>query len=110
MAAVRPDPGPAPAQLTAAEAIRRIHNGLLTSEEWTQSCLEQIRAIDPTVQAWTHLDEAHALAQARAADELRRSGRAAGPLCGAPVGIKDIIDTGDMPTENGTPLHKGRTP
>jgi Asp-tRNA(Asn)/Glu-tRNA(Gln) amidotransferase A subunit family amidase len=33
-----------------------------------------------------------------------------GPLHGVPVGIKDIIDTADMPTENGTVLHKGRTP
>jgi len=62
------------------------------------------------VQAWQFLDEAHALAQARAADERRRSGEPVGALCGIPVGVKDIIDTADMPTENGTLLHKGRTP
>ncbi|HYY62258.1 MAG TPA: amidase, partial [Burkholderiales bacterium] len=55
-------------------------------------------------------DEEHALAQARAADERRRSGEPVGALNGVPVGIKDIIDTADMPTENGTVLHKGRTP
>jgi len=62
------------------------------------------------VQAWQFLDEEHALAQARAADERRRSGVPVGALNGIPVGIKDIIDTGDMPTENGTVLHKGRMP
>jgi Asp-tRNA(Asn)/Glu-tRNA(Gln) amidotransferase A subunit family amidase len=62
------------------------------------------------VQAWQFLDEEHALAQARAADERRRSGQAVGALNGIPVGIKDIIDTADMPTENGTVLHQGRTP
>jgi Asp-tRNA(Asn)/Glu-tRNA(Gln) amidotransferase A subunit family amidase len=62
------------------------------------------------VQAWTCLDEEHALAQARRADEHRRSGQAVGPLQGVPVAIKDIIDTADMPTENGCALHKGRTP
>ena len=62
------------------------------------------------MQAWTFLDEEHALAQARAADERKRSGEPVGPLHGVPVGLKDIIDTADMPTENGTVLHKGRTP
>jgi Asp-tRNA(Asn)/Glu-tRNA(Gln) amidotransferase A subunit family amidase len=75
-----------------------------------QACLEQIRHAEPQVQAWTFLDEDLALSQARAADERRRSGQGVGPLDGLPVGIKDIIDTGDMPTENGTVLHQGRMP
>ena len=64
----------------------------------------------PEVQAWAFLDPDHALAQARAADELAASGRRIGPLHGVPVGVKDIIDTADMPTENGSVLHAGRTP
>jgi Asp-tRNA(Asn)/Glu-tRNA(Gln) amidotransferase A subunit family amidase len=99
-----------PSALTAAEAARRIREGLLTSEELVQACLERIRAVEPVVQAWTYLDEDHALQQARAADERGRSGESVGPLNGVPVGIKDIIDTADMPTENGTVLHAGRTP
>jgi Asp-tRNA(Asn)/Glu-tRNA(Gln) amidotransferase A subunit family amidase len=75
-----------------------------------QSCLERIRDVEPKVQAWTFLDEDHALAQARAADARKRSGEPIGPLHGLPVGLKDIIDTADMPTENGCALHKGRTP
>src|SRR2546430_11758157 len=59
---------------------------------------------------WAFLDPDHALAQARAADELRLSGQPVGPLHGVPVGIKDIIDTADMPTENGSVLCAGRTP
>ena len=97
-------------QLTASEAARRMREGLLTAEELVGGCLERIRQVEPVVQAWQFLDEEHALAQARAADERRRSGQAAGALNGIPVGIKDIIDTADMPTENGTVLHKGRTP
>jgi Asp-tRNA(Asn)/Glu-tRNA(Gln) amidotransferase A subunit family amidase len=96
--------------LSAADGARRIRDGLLTSEEWVGACLERIRALEPKVQAWTFLDEKHALAQARAADERRRSGEAVGALDGVPVGLKDIIDTADMPTENGTVLHKGRAP
>ena len=97
-------------QLTATDAARMIREGTRSSEDLVGACLERIRELEPKVQAWTFLDEEHALAQARAADELRRSGEAVGPLCGVPVGIKDIIDTGDMPTENGCALHKGRTP
>jgi Asp-tRNA(Asn)/Glu-tRNA(Gln) amidotransferase A subunit family amidase len=44
------------------------------------------------------------------ADDQRRHGRATGPLHGVPVGIKDIFDTGDMPTELGSALWSGRTP
>ena len=94
-----------PASLAATEAARKIREGLLTSEELVSACLERIRAAEPSVQAWTFLDEGHALAQARAADERKRSGEPIGPLHGIPVGLKDIIDTADMPTENGTVLH-----
>jgi Asp-tRNA(Asn)/Glu-tRNA(Gln) amidotransferase A subunit family amidase len=103
-------PGEHPAALGAAEAARRIREGRLTSEELVEGCLERIRQVEPEVRAWTFLDEKLALAQARAADEKKRSGEAFGPLLGLPVGVKDIFDTADMPTENGTPLHKGRTP
>jgi Asp-tRNA(Asn)/Glu-tRNA(Gln) amidotransferase A subunit family amidase len=96
--------------LSAADAAQQIGDGKLTSEELVQACLERIRAVEPRVQAWTFLDEEHALAQARAADERKRSGEPIGPLQGVPVGLKDIIDTADMPTENGTVLHQGRTP
>src|SRR5258708_38659935 len=110
MVTARSMPDEQPAQLSASEAARRVRDGVLTSEELVQACLERIRKVEPTVQAWQFLDEEHALAQARAADERRRSGEPVGPLNGIPVGIKDIIDTGDMPTENGTVLHKGRMP
>ena len=95
---------------TAADAAQQIREGKLSSEELVQACLERVRELEPKVQAWTFLDEEHALAQARAADERKRSGEPIGPLHGVPVGLKDIIDTADMPTENGTVLHKGRTP
>ena len=96
--------------LSATDAAQQIRDGKLTSEELVQACLERIRALEPKVQAWTFLDEAHAMAQAKAADERKALGEPIGPLHGVPVGVKDIFDTADMPTENGTVLHKGRTP
>jgi len=96
--------------LSATDAARLIRDGAISSEQLVEACLARVREIDEQVQAWAFLDPEHALAQARAADEWRLSGRQTGPLHGVPVGIKDIFDTADMPTENGSVLHAGRTP
>ena len=96
--------------LSAADAAQAIREGWISSEQLVQACLERIREVEPVVQAWHYLDEAHALAQARARDADRREGRPTGALHGVPVGLKDIIDTLDMPTEDGCVLHAGRTP
>src|SRR3989337_1996917 len=96
--------------LSASEAARVIRDGLISSEQLVEACLTQISKITGQVQAWTFLDPDHALAQARAADEYRLSGQPTGALHGVPVGIKDIFDTADMPTENGSVLYAGRTP
>jgi Asp-tRNA(Asn)/Glu-tRNA(Gln) amidotransferase A subunit family amidase len=96
--------------LTATDAARLIRDGVIGAEQLVAACLERITETDADVQAWTFLDADHALAQARAADAWRLEGRPTGPLHGVPVGLKDIIDTADMPTENGSVLHAGRTP
>jgi Asp-tRNA(Asn)/Glu-tRNA(Gln) amidotransferase A subunit family amidase len=96
--------------LSATDAARLIRDGAISSEQLVEACLARIREVEPAVQAWQFLDPQHALAQARARDADRREGRPCGPLHGVPVGIKDIIDTCDMPTEDGTALHAGRTP
>ncbi|MGI9498712.1 MAG: amidase, partial [Geminicoccaceae bacterium] len=81
-----------------------------SSEEAVDACLARITAVDEQIQAWAFLDPDHARTQAKQADKLRRAGRPTGPLHGVPVGVKDIIDTRDMPTENGTILDAGRRP
>ncbi|MBI3107334.1 MAG: amidase [Candidatus Rokubacteria bacterium] len=96
--------------LSASDGARLIREGAISSKELVEACLARVRETDAQVQAWAFLDPDHALAQARAADDWRRQGRPTGALHGVPVGIKDIIDTADMPTENGSVLHAGRTP
>jgi Asp-tRNA(Asn)/Glu-tRNA(Gln) amidotransferase A subunit family amidase len=92
------------------DAARLIRAGTISAAELVEACVARVRKVDGEVQAWSFLDPEHALAQARAADEERLAGRPTGLLHGVPVGIKDIIDTADMPTENGSVLHAGRTP
>lgn len=70
-----------------------------------RACLERIAEREAAVGAWAYCDEKQAIAAAQAFD---RSGKR-GPIAGVPFGVKDIIDTFDMPTEWGTPIHRGRT-
>ncbi|HEV8517608.1 MAG TPA: amidase [Burkholderiales bacterium] len=93
-------------ELTAAEAARRIARGQLTSEALVAAYLARIAAREREVHAWAHLDADRALAQARALD--RESPRS--PLHGIPFGIKDVIDTADMPTEYNSPIYRGHQP
>jgi Asp-tRNA(Asn)/Glu-tRNA(Gln) amidotransferase A subunit family amidase len=93
-------------QLTASEIVSAIAARKTTAEAVARACLEHIAAREPQVEAWQFLDPELVLRQARALDA---SGKV-GPLQGVPVGIKDIIDTCDMPTEYGTPIHKGHRP
>ena len=96
--------------LTANQAVQGIREGLFSSQDLVRSCITQIQSREPDVHAWAYHDAEHALRQAKSADDHRAAGKPLGPLHGVPVGIKDIIDTRDMPTEDGTPLHAGRNP
>jgi Asp-tRNA(Asn)/Glu-tRNA(Gln) amidotransferase A subunit family amidase len=99
-----------PAGLSATEAAEAIRERRLSSQALVRACLDRIAEREPDVQAWAHLDPDYALAQARARDEELKSGRGVGPLHGVPIGVKDIFDTADFPTEHGSPIFAGRRP
>lgn len=96
--------------ISATEAAQLIREGVISSEQLVEAYLARIADVEAQIQAWAFFDPDYALQQARAADEGRLSGRPVGPLHGVPVGIKDIFDTADMPTEFGSALYAGRTP
>lgn len=93
-------------ELTATEIVAAIGAGTTTCEAVARACLERIESREPRVRAWAHLDRERVIARARALDR----GAARGPLHGVPFGVKDIIDTCDLPTEYGTAIHKGHRP
>jgi amidase len=93
-------------KLTTRQAAAQIAGGRITSEALVRACLDRIAAREPVVGAWTHLEPERALAAARAKD--REPAR--GLIHGVPVGIKDIIDTADMPTGHGSPIYAGKVP
>lgn len=105
------DKGPAGLNtLTATEARSKLDAGEVVSEQLVRDCLDRIAARDPEIGAWAHVDPDDALKQARALDAERRKKGPRGPLHGIPVGIKDVLDTGDMPTEYGSSIYKGHQP
>ena len=88
------------------DAAQGIAAGNFTSEALVASCLARIAERDDEVGAWIHIDPDRALAEARQRDATSPQG----PLHGIPFGIKDIIDTVDMPTAYGTPIYKDAQP
>lgn len=87
-----------------------LRSGQISALELTNACLERIARRDATVRAWVWIDPDHARAQARRLDDLRASGAPLGALHGLPVGLKDVIDTAGIPTQNGCPMDSGRVP
>ena len=83
-----------PADLTATAARARIEAGQLTQAALLEACLDRIAAREPALHAMAHLDPA----QARAATARP------GPLHGLPLGVKDVLDTADMPTAYNSPI------
>ena len=91
---------PDPASLTATDAARAIRAGTLTPTDLLEACLDRLATREPVVQAMAFLDPA----QARTATPRP------GPLCGLPIGVKDVLDTVDMPSEYNSPIWRGHRP
>jgi Asp-tRNA(Asn)/Glu-tRNA(Gln) amidotransferase A subunit family amidase len=96
-------------QLTATQIIAHLRARDFSATELTRACLDQIERYNPAIHAWIHIAPEIALAQAAAADRKLVAGTG-GALCGVPVGLKDIFNTTDMPTQMGSPIWDGFTP
>ncbi|GAA0690424.1 amidase [Marinobacterium maritimum] len=89
------------------QALAAVQQGLCSAEEIIADCFDRIEAREADVGAWQHrLTREECLDQYRCNREFYEQSL----LKGMPVGIKDIIDTADMPTEMGSPIHQGRRP
>jgi Asp-tRNA(Asn)/Glu-tRNA(Gln) amidotransferase A subunit family amidase len=98
------------ADLAAAQLVRMIENGEISSLELVEACIVRIDDREEDVGAWAHLDHDFAREQAERCNALHASGKPGSPLHGIPVGIKDIFDTDDFPTEYGTVIAAGHRP
>ncbi len=90
------------ADLTATEALAAIRAGRLTAATYAEACLDRIAAREPEINAFAWFDAA----QARHAAAASRQG----PLAGMPIGVKDVLETADLPTQHGSPAWAGYRP
>ena len=88
--------------LTAIQATSLIHDGKLNPIDLTEACLARIAEREPQVRAFATIDPDQARKQAANARP--------GPLQGIPIGVKDVLDTADLPSEYGSPIWKGWHP
>jgi Asp-tRNA(Asn)/Glu-tRNA(Gln) amidotransferase A subunit family amidase len=89
---------------------RWIESRRLTSERLTNIYLNRIERLDPKIRSIITLTREHALARAKAADAEIAAGKYRGPLHGIPYGVKDLLDTKDIPTTYGAEPFRSRVP
>ncbi len=95
------------AALQATDIAAKLASKQLSSQDVVSDCLSRIAEHDQTLKAWAYVDQEKAMAQARVCDA---SDGIIGPLHGVPVGVKDVLDTCDMPTEYGSEIYRGYQP
>ena len=94
--------------LTALEVHEHLLSGQETVLEFTAKLGRFVDGADKAIHAFAHRDDRVVALQADNLQRDRAAGHLPGPLFGVPVGVKDIIDTMDFPTEYGSPIHAGR--
>lgn len=95
--------------LDAASLTASISRGDVSAGDVTRAVLDGIHRRDHEVRAWAHVDDARATDAAERVDRDAHA-RSLAPLAGVPVGVKDLIDTADLPTEYGSERYRGNRP
>jgi len=96
--------------MPATEIARRVASREVSAAEIMRECLTRIEKLDGAIHAWVHVAADVALKNAAEVDASVASGAPAGALTGVPLGVKDIFNTREMPSEMGSPIFKGFTP
>jgi len=93
--------------MTIEEFARRLRAREMTALEITNSCLQRIDQLQPSLNAFIHVMADAAKRDAEAADRELASGRDRGPLHGVPIAVKDIIDVRGVPTTAASRVREG---
>src|SRR3990172_10492971 len=86
-------------ELSASEAIKLFSTGKITPSDLIESIINRIKIVNPITKAFVHLNHSRTLEIAKDFDKKLANNENIGPLFGIPVGIKDIFNTKDFPTE-----------
>ena len=93
-------------ELPGTELLAAVQSDRVSVAEIAESCLQRINEREPLIRAFAHHDPELVRRSAAALDRNRTTA----PLRGLPVGIKDLVDTADQPSEFGSPICSGRRP
>ena len=85
----------------------RLRAGETTATKELEARLKRLDAVEPTLKAFVHVARDAARAAAKASDARWRKNEPLSPIDGMPIAIKDIIETVDMPTGQGSPMWEG---
>ena len=103
------DKGGGPGKLRGYVALAaELRSGKTTPRAYLDECLKRIAALDGTIGAFVKLNRDGAIKAADASTARWREGKPLSPIDGMPIAIKDIIETADMPTGQGSPLWEGQ--
>ncbi len=97
-------------ELSAAELARQIRDRKITPVEVSQSLLERMDVLEPSLDAWVRVDRETVLSDAQERQAALESGAATGPLHGVPIGIKDIYHISGIPTTAGSKVYADYVP
>ena len=95
---------------TFHDALRGFEDGGDTPRDYLERCLDAVAAREPVVRAFASLNEDGAREMADASTARWKAGRPLSRIDGMPVGIKDLLETRDMPTELGCEACRGNFP
>ncbi len=96
--------------LTFHDAVERFRSGEDSPSDYLERCLVTIAEREPIVQAFAHINPDLARESAEASTERWHAGQPRSPIDGMPIGIKDLLETRDMPTEFGCEAWRGNFP
>jgi Asp-tRNA(Asn)/Glu-tRNA(Gln) amidotransferase A subunit family amidase len=96
--------------LTFHDAATRFREGADTPRAYLERCLEKIQEREPAVKAFVVVNEAGARAAADASTARWKAGHPLSLIDGMPLGIKDLLETKDMPTQMGCEAFRGNFP
>ncbi len=96
--------------LTFHDAVGRFRDASDTPRAYLEHCLEAVAEREPVVKAFAASNVAAARATADLSTERWRAGQPLSPIDGMPIGIKDLLETKDMPTEMGCEAYRGNFP
>lgn len=96
--------------LSFHDAVAKFRDGSDTPRAYLERCLEAVEAREPVVKAFAARNDEGARAAADASTKRYQAGKALSPIDGMPIGIKDLLETRDMPTQMGCEAYRGNFP